>query len=52
MLPPEDVTKIKNELKKLDSSLEGCTDSHIRVLIEIRIEQCRAKLTQAEKIQL
>jgi len=46
MLPLEDIARFKDELKKLESALKNSTDSRIREVIEIRIEECRAKLRQ------
>jgi hypothetical protein len=51
MPPPEEVAKIKNELKKLESALEVCTDSRIRILIEICMEEWRSELAEAEKLR-
>ena len=43
----EEASKIKAEIEKLESALEGCTDSRIREVIEIRLEERRLRLAQA-----
>jgi len=37
MLRAEEISKITNELKRLESALDACTDGRIREVIEIRI---------------
>jgi hypothetical protein len=46
----EKIPNIKAEIKELESALEGCTDSRIRELIEIRIEERKTKLSQLRKL--
>ena len=50
MFPSEEIAKIKAEIKELESALGGCTDSRIREVIEIRIEERKAKLAQLRKL--
>jgi hypothetical protein len=51
MPPQEAIATLHKELKKLESALEGCTDSRIRVVIETRIDECQAKLVDREQLQ-
>lgn len=46
-LPPE-TTKLEAELKQLESAFDGLTDSRIREITEIRIEDCRSRLRQMQ----
>jgi len=48
MLRAEEIAKITNELKKLESALNTCTDSRIREVIEIRIEERTLRLRQLQ----
>jgi hypothetical protein len=46
MLRAEEIAKIANELKNLESALDTCTDGRIREVIEIRIEERALRLRQ------
>jgi hypothetical protein len=48
MLRAEEIAKITNELKKLESALNASTDSRIREVIEIRIEERNYRLRQLQ----
>jgi hypothetical protein len=50
MLPAE-IAKVTNEIKKLESALEACTDSRIREVIEIRIEERTLRLRQLQSLR-
>ena len=43
-----ETTKIETELKQLESAFESITDSRIREIAEIRIQECRARLRQLQ----
>ena len=51
MPSPKEIAKTHKELRKLEFAVEGSTDSRIRVVIETRMEECRAKLVEREKLQ-
>jgi hypothetical protein len=40
------VAKLKAEIESLQASLDGCTDTRIREVIEFRIEERRLQLAQ------
>jgi hypothetical protein len=51
MLRAEEISKITNELKRLESALDACTDGRIREVIEIRIEECSLRLRQLRALR-
>jgi hypothetical protein len=42
----EEITKIKAEIERLASALKYCTDTTIREVIRVRLEELRLKLAQ------
>jgi hypothetical protein len=48
MLPPKEMTKVKAEIENLKSALTNCTNTPIREVIEIRIEERRLKSAQLQ----
>jgi predicted negative regulator of RcsB-dependent stress response len=46
MLPSEEISRIKSEIEKLEFALKDCTDSNIREVIEIRLDERRLRLRQ------
>lgn len=42
----EEAAKIKAEIAKLESALKSCTDTSIRELVEIRLEERKIKMAQ------
>jgi hypothetical protein len=51
MLRAEEISKITNELKRLESALDTCTDGRIRQVIEIRIDECSLRLRQLRALR-
>ena len=45
-----EIARIKAEIAKLEFDLDSCTDSTIREVIEIRIEELRRKLAQLRSL--
>jgi hypothetical protein len=43
-----EAAKIKAEVEKLESAFQSSTDSIIREVIRVRIEECRTKLRQLQ----
>jgi hypothetical protein len=43
-----DIAKVKVQITKLESSLQNCTDTRIREVVEIRLEALRQNLRQLE----
>jgi hypothetical protein len=48
MRPLEEIAEITAELEKLESALKNVTDTSIREVIEMRIEECRLRLRQLQ----
>ncbi len=51
MLRAEEIAEITNKMRKLESALNDCTDTHIRQVIEIRIEECALHLRQLQALR-
>ena len=51
MLRAEEISKITNEIKRLESALDTCTDGRIREVIEIRIDECSLRLRQLRALR-
>jgi hypothetical protein len=43
-----EIARVKAEIAKLESDLKSCTDSTIREVIDIRIEELRQRLAQLQ----
>jgi hypothetical protein len=42
----DDIAQITQEIKNLEMVLTGSTDTHIREVIEFRIEECKIRLAE------
>jgi len=47
----EEMSRITSEIERLESALKDITDSGIREVTEVRIEECRLRLRQLQGVR-